>query len=59
MTSPVRTLLLCSSRDDGDLVQGSGGNWGDNGGRNRKKVEEIGIDFGGKLIKCTDDRFRN
>lgn len=36
MRSPVRRLLLRSSRDGGELVQGFGGNGGDNGGKMKK-----------------------
>lgn len=51
MRSAVRRLLLCSCRDGHDLVQGRDGN---KGGGDKKRVEELGIDFG-ELINCTDE----
>lgn len=42
MRSPVRRLLLRSSRDGSELVQGFGGNGGDNGGRSEKEQKNLG-----------------
>lgn len=52
MRSPLRRHLLHSSRDD--FVQSCGGNGGDNGSGD-EKVEEFRTDFGGQLIKCSDE----